>query len=272
MWSPTAVEQGLVRPTIEPHSQTTATTTQRAVHRLPPPPRLIPPTTGIPALMSLAPTFGPTSSVTSTSTTRTRDTTASTGPSAGSSSQRESQGHGQIRLQGSTQVGSSQAGVQQSSQRRRHAQSQGCSQSQTHPLPESQSQRWTQTTTTSEGDRQVHGPQLTLPPPLRWPSRPPHRDRLTKKCLWIPLRCTLREEPSSLSSGGTLILLTMKALTCPKTRAGRQITSPSSTTFSEGTTLTYPQPSSGRSSNQSSDTWGLAGSSGPDSKRRTPCG
>ena len=42
MWSPTAVEQGL-RPTIEPCSQTTATTTQRAVPRLPPPPGLMPP-------------------------------------------------------------------------------------------------------------------------------------------------------------------------------------------------------------------------------------
>ena len=47
MWSPTAAEQGL-RPTIEPRSQTKATTTQRAVHRLPPPPGLMPPTTGIP--------------------------------------------------------------------------------------------------------------------------------------------------------------------------------------------------------------------------------
>ena len=140
------------------------------------------------------------------------------------------------------------------------------------PPPESQSQRRTQTTTTSEGDRQVQGPQLTLPPPLQQPSRPPHRERLTKKCLWTPLRCTLREEPPSLSSGGTLVLLMTKAPTCPKARAGRRITSPSSATSSEGTTLTYPRPSSGRSSNQSSDTWGLAGSSGPDSRRRTPCG
>ena len=110
--------------------------------------------------MSLTPTSGPTRSVTSTSTTHTRDTTASTGPSASSSSQRESQGRGQARIQGSTQVGSSQAGTQQSSQsgRRRRAQSQGCSQSQTRPPSQSQSQRWTQTTTTSEGDRQVRAP------------------------------------------------------------------------------------------------------------------
>ena len=147
MWSPAAAEQGL-RPTIKPRSQSTVTTTQRAVSRLPPPPGLMPPTTAIPALMSLTPTSGPTSSVTSTSTTHTRDTTASMGPSASSSSQRESRGHSQVRLQGSTQVGSSQAGTQQSSQRWRHAQSQGCS----------QSQRWTQTTTTSEGDRQVRAP------------------------------------------------------------------------------------------------------------------
>ena len=158
MWLPTAAEQCLIRPTIEPRSQTTVTTTQRAVHRLPPPPGSIPPTTGIPALMSLALTSGPTSLVTSTSTTCTRDTTASTGPSASSSSQRESQGRGQVRLQGSTQVGSSQAGAQQSSQRRRRAQSQGRSQSQTHPPPESQSQRQTQTTTTFEGDRQAWAP------------------------------------------------------------------------------------------------------------------
>ena len=79
MWSPVAAEQGL-RPTIEPHSQSTVTTTQRAVSRMPPPPGLTLPTTAIPALMSLMPTSGPTSSVTSTSTTHTRDTTASTGP------------------------------------------------------------------------------------------------------------------------------------------------------------------------------------------------
>ena len=157
MWSPTAAEQGL-RPTIEPHSQTTATTTQRAVPRLPPPPGLMPPTTSIPALMSLMLTSGPTSSVTFTSTTHTRDTTASTGPSASSSSQRESRGRGQVRIQGSTQVGSSQAGAQQSSQRWRRAQSQGRSQSQTCPPPQSQAQRRTQTTTTSEGDRQVWAP------------------------------------------------------------------------------------------------------------------
>ena len=134
------------------------TTTQRAVSRFPPPPGLMPPTTGIPALMSLMPTSGPTSSVTSISTTCTRDTTASTGPSASSSSQRESRGRGQVRLQGSTQVGSSQAGAQQSSQRRRRAQSQGRSQSRTCPPPQSQSQRRTQTATTSEGDRQARAP------------------------------------------------------------------------------------------------------------------
>ena len=157
MWSPTAAEQGL-RPTIEPRFQTTATTTQRAVPRMPPPPGLMPPTTAIPALMSLTPTSGPTSSVTSNSTTHTRDTTTSTGPSASSSSQRESRGHGQVRLQGSTQVGSSQAGAQQSSRRWRCAQSQGCSQSQMCPPPQSQSQRRTQTTTASEGDRQAWAP------------------------------------------------------------------------------------------------------------------
>ena len=154
VWLPTAAEQGL-RPTIEPHSQSTATTTQRAVSRLPPPPGLMLPTTVISALMSLTLTSGPTSSVTPTSTTRTRNTTASTGPSVSSSSQRESRGHGQVRLQGPIQVGSSQAGAQQSSQRQRHAQSQGCSQSRMSPLPQSQSQRRTQTTTTSEGDRQA---------------------------------------------------------------------------------------------------------------------
>ena len=156
MWSPSAAEQGLVRPTIKPRSQTTVTTTQRAVHQLPPPPGLTPPTTRIPALMSLVPTSGPTSSVTSTSTTRTRDTAASTGPSASSSSQRESRGCGQVRLQGSTQVGSSQAGAQQPSQRWRRAQSQGCSQSWMRLRPESQ--RRTQTMTTSEGDRQARAP------------------------------------------------------------------------------------------------------------------
>ena len=158
MWSPTAAEQGLVRPTIEPRSQTIVTTTQRAVPRLPPLPGLMPPTIAIPALMSLTPTSSPTSSVTSTSTTHTRDTTTSTGPSASSSSQRESWSHGQVRLQGSTQVGSSQVGAQQSSQRWRHAQSQGCSQSQTCLLPQSQSQRRTQTMTISDGDRQVRAP------------------------------------------------------------------------------------------------------------------
>ena len=158
MWSPAAAEQGL-RPTIKPHSQTTVTTTQRAVPRLPPPPGLTP-TTAIPALMSLMPTSGPTSSVTSTSTTRTRDTTTSTGPSASSSSQRESQGCGQTRIQGSTPVDSSQAGTQQPSQsgRRRRAQFQGCSQSQARPSTQSQSQRRTQTTTTSESDRQARAP------------------------------------------------------------------------------------------------------------------
>ena len=115
------------------------------------------------------------------------------------------------------------------------------------------------------------GPQLT-PPPLQWPNRLPQREMLARKHLWTSLRCVLGKEPPLLSSGGTLVLLMTKALTCPKVRAGRWITSPSSTTSSEGTTLTYPQPSSGRSSNQSSDTWGLARSSGPDSRRRTPCG
>ena len=126
MWMPTTAEHGL-RPTIEPLSQATATTSQRAVLRMPPPPGLTPPASAIPALMSLMPTSGPTSSVTSTSTTHTRGTTASTGPSASSSCQRENRGHGLARIQGSTQVGSSQAGTQQPSQsgRRRRAQSQG---------------------------------------------------------------------------------------------------------------------------------------------------
>ena len=47
MWLPTAAGQGL-RPTIEPCSQTTVTTTMRAVPGLPPPPGLMLPTTGIP--------------------------------------------------------------------------------------------------------------------------------------------------------------------------------------------------------------------------------
>ena len=111
MWSPEAAEQGL-RPTLEPCLRTTTTTTQRAVQRLPPLHGLMPPTAGIPTLMSLMPTSGPTSSVTLTSTTHARDTTTSTDPSASSSSQREGRGHGQVRLQGSTQVGSSQAGAQ----------------------------------------------------------------------------------------------------------------------------------------------------------------
>ena len=270
MWSPTAAEQGLVRLTIEPHSQTTAATTQRAVHRLPPPPGLILPTTGIPALMSLAPTSGPTSSVISTSTTRTRDTTASTGPSASFSSQRESWGCGQVRLQGSTQVGSSQVGAQQSSQRQRHTQSQGRSQSQTHLPPESQPKGGPKPRQPPKVIGKC-GLQLTLPPPLWQLSSPPHRERPARKCLWTPPRCTLRGEPPSLSSGETLVLLMTKALTCLRARAGRQITPPSSTTSSEGTTPTYPWPSSGRSSNQSSDTWGLTGSSGPNSRRRTSC-
>ena len=151
MWMPAAAECGLM-PTIEPLSQA--------------PPRLTLPVPAIPALMSLMPTSGPTHSVTSASTTCTRDTTASTGPSVSSSSQRESQGHGLARIQGPTQVGSSQAGTQQSSQGRRwrRAQSQGCSQSQVRSQSQacspsqSQSQRWTQTTTPSEGGRQVRAP------------------------------------------------------------------------------------------------------------------
>ena len=165
MWTPTAVEHGL-RPTIEPLSQATTTTSQGAVPRMPPLPGLTPPVPAIPALMSLMPTSGPTLSVTSASTTCTRDTTASTGPSASSSSQRESWGRGSARIQGPTQVGSSQAGTQQSSQgrRQRHAQSQGrsqsqtCSQSQTRLPSQSQSQRQTQTSTPSEGGRQAWAP------------------------------------------------------------------------------------------------------------------
>ena len=166
MWTPAAVEHGL-RPTIEPLSQATMTTSQRAVHRMPPLPGLTPPVPAIPALMSLMPTSGPTHSVTSASTTHTRDTTASTGPSVSSSSQRESRGRGSVRIQGPTQVGSSQAGTQQSSQgrrcshSRRRAQSQGRSQSQAHSQcspSQSQSQRRTQTTTPSEGGRQARAP------------------------------------------------------------------------------------------------------------------
>ena len=37
-----------------------------------------------------------------------------------------------------------------------------------------------------------HGPQLTLPPPLQRPSRPPHREMLAKRCLWTPLNCAPR--------------------------------------------------------------------------------
>ena len=116
-----------------------------------------------------------------------------------------------------------------------------------------------------------HGPQLTLPPPLRWPNRPPHWEMLTKKCLWTPLRCALGKEPPSLRSGGTLVLSMTKVLTCPRVRGGRQTTPPSSTTSSEDISLTYPWPSSGQLSNLSSDTWGLARSSGPNSRRRTLC-
>ena len=255
MWSPTAVEQGLVRPTIEPHSQTTATTTQRAVHQLSPLPGLILPTTRIPALMSLVLTSGPTSSVTSTSTTHTRDTTASTGPSANSSSQRESRGHGQVRLQGSTQVGSSQAGAQPSSQRWRCTQSQGRFQSWMCLPPESQSQRRTQTTTTSEGDRQA-----------RAPANPSSSSSVAQQASTQGEAC--QETPMDTSEvrpqrGTTLT----EQWGDPRPFDNEGPDMPKS----EGTTLTYPRPSSGRSSNQSSETWGLAGSSGPNSRRRTPC-
>ena len=170
MWMPAAAEHGL-RPTIEPFCQATMTTLQRAVHRMPPPPGLTPPVPAIPALMSLMPTSGPTHSMTSASTTRTRDTTASTGPSVSSSSQRESQGRGLVRLQGPTQVGSSQVGTQQSSQGRKTPSfPEACPVSRTLPIPgtfpipgarspsQSQSQRQTQTTTHSEGDRQAATP------------------------------------------------------------------------------------------------------------------
>ena len=116
-----------------------------------------------------------------------------------------------------------------------------------------------------------HGPQLTLPPPLWQPNRPPPLKKPARKCLWTPLRCTLGKDPPLLSSWGTLVLSTTKVPTCPKVRAGRQITPPSSATSSEDISLTYPWLSSSRLSNQSSDTWGLAGSSGPDSRRKTPC-
>ena len=208
MWMPTAAEHGL-RPTIEPLFQATATTLQRAVPRMPPPPGLTPPAPAIPALMSLTSTSGPTLSVTSTSTTCTRDTTTSPGPSANSSSQRESQGRGSARIQGSTQVGSSQAGTQQSSQsgRWRHTQSQGCSQSQACSQSQmcspsqSQSQRRTQTTKPLRVTGKC-GPQLTPPSPLQQPNRPPPREMAAKKWPWTPLRPTPGMEQPLLISGG----------------------------------------------------------------------
>ena len=77
------------------------------------------------------------------------------------------------------------------------------------------------------------GPQLTLPPPLRWPNRPPHRETPARKCLWTPLRCALRTAPPSLRSGETLVLLMTKAPTCPRARGGRRTIPPSSVTSSE---------------------------------------
>ena len=114
-------------------------------------------------------------------------------------------------------------------------------------------------------------PQLTLPPPLQQANRPPHREMPAKKCPWTPLRCALRMEPPSPRSGGTLVLSMTKAPTCPRVRGGRRTTPPSSVTSSEDISPTYPWPSSGRFTNQSSDTWGLAGSFGPGLRRRTPC-
>ena len=114
-----------------------------------------------------------------------------------------------------------------------------------------------------------HGPQLTLLPPLWWPNRPPHREMSIRKCLWTPLRCALKTEPPSLKNGGILVLSMTKAPTCPRVRDGRRTTPPSSVISSEDITPICPWPSSGRSTNQSSDTWGLAGSFGPDSRRRT---
>ena len=115
------------------------------------------------------------------------------------------------------------------------------------------------------------GPQLTPPPPLRRPNRPPPREMSAKKCPWTPLRHALGMEQPSLISGGSLVHLRMKALICPRVRGGRRTTPPSSVTFSEGITPRYPWPSSGRFMNQSSGIWGLAGSFGPGSRRRTPC-
>ena len=261
MWLPAAPEQGL-RPTIEPCSQATATTTQRAVPRMPPPPGLTPPTTAIPALMSLTPTSGPTSSVTSTSTTHTRDTTASTGPSASSSSQRESRGCGQVRLQGSTQVGSSQAGTQQSSQSRRRR----CAQSQGH----SQSQRQTQTTTTSEGDRQARAPAN----PSSSSSAAQQASTQGDVCQEMPMDTSEvhpRDGATLTDKWGEPCPFEDEGPDMPKSEGWKADYSTFFRYFLRGHFPTYPWPSSGRFMNQSSGTWGLAGSFGPGSRRRTPC-
>ena len=242
MWSPAAAEQGL-RPTIEPCSQSTVTTTQRAVSRMPPPPgywhRLQ--LQSLPLcpwcrLQAQHPQWHlPVPPI-------VVDTTASTGPSASSSSQRESRGHGQVRLQGSTQVGSSQAGTQQSSQR---WETEACPVSRTLPVPDTPSHL----SPSPKGGLKLQQPlkvtgrcrpQLTPPPPLQRPNRPPHKEMSTRKCQWTPLRCALRTEPPSLRSGGNLVLSRTKAPTCPRARGGRQTTPPSSVTSSEDISPTYP--------------------------------
>ena len=269
MWTPTAAEHGL-RPTIEPCSQATVTTTQRAVPRMPPLTGLTPPATAIPALMSLTPTSGLTPSVTSTSTTRTRDTTTSTGPSASSSSQRESQGCGQARIQGSTQVGSSQAGTQQSSQsgRRRRAQSQGRSQSQTRPPSQSQSQRWTQTTTTSEGDRQAQAPAN----PSSSSSAAQQASTQGDVCQETPMDTSEvrpREGATLADKWGEHCPFEDEGPDMPKSEGWKVDYSTFFRYFLRGH---YPWTSSEQFMNQSSGIWGLAGSFEPGSRRRTPCG
>ena len=281
MWMPAAVGHGL-RPTIEPLFQATMTPLQRTVHRMPPPPGLTLPVPAIPALMSLTPTSGPTHSVTSASTTHTRDTTASTGPSVSSSFQRESRGHGLVRIQGPTQVGSSQVGTQQSSQgrrpshSRRHAQSQGrsqsqaCSQSQARSPSQSQSQRQTQTTTPSEGGRQARAPATPSSSSSVAPQATAQGDGHQETAMDTS-EAHPRDGEILADKWGSLARSMMKALICPRVRGGRRTTPPSSGTISEGITSRYPWPSSGRFMNQSSSIWGPTGSFGLCSRRRTPC-
>ena len=114
-----------------------------------------------------------------------------------------------------------------------------------------------------------HGLQLTPPPPLWWPNRPPPREMSVKKLPWTPLRHAPEMEQPSLISA--LAHLMMKALIGPRVRGGRRTTPPSSVTFSEGITPRYPCPNSGQFMNQYSGIWGLTRSFGPCSRRRTSC-